>query len=261
MLSHPILLALFLSIVVNLLVFIFAFKFQTDKLTDITYATTFAVIALTFLFWYGDSNNLYQPLIALMPLVWALRLGAYLLKRVMLKGKDHRFDEFRHVWWKFGRFWIIQGVSIWVIALPFIVALSSTPEQANSALQALSFPIGIAIFLIGFLIETVADFQKFKYRSDPSNEGNFMAGGLFSIVRFPNYTGEIMVWLGIFIACIPVLTGLEWATIVSPIWIIGLLVGLSGIPFLEKSNKKRYGHLEDFQTYKKNTKKLLPWIY
>ena len=261
MLANPILVSLFVALVFNILVFIIAFQYQTDKLTDVTYATTFALLAGAMLYLYADFNHPYRLLIAAMPILWAIRLGAYLLRRVLIKGKDHRFDEFRHVWWRFGRFWIIQGLSIWVIALPYIVALGSDIEQAELALQSIGLPIGALIFLLGFLIETIADAQKFKFRLNPDNEGKFMQEGLFSIVRFPNYTGEIMVWTGIFIACIPVLQGLEWATLISPIWIMGLLIGLSGIPFLEASNKKRYGHLEAFQQYKKQTKKLLPGIY
>ena len=261
MLSSPVFLSLLISVGFNLLVFLFAFKYQTDKLTDITYATTFGVIAIALLYLYSDMDHTYRLLLCAMPVIWAIRLGAYLFRRVLIKGKDHRFDAFRHIWWRFGRFWIIQGTSIWVIALPYIVALSSTTEQADAALQSIWLPIGVVVFLIGFLIETIADAQKFKFRSNPENEGKFMAEGLFKIVRFPNYTGEIIVWTGIFMACIPVLQGFEWATIISPIWIVGLLVGLSGIPFLERSNKKRYGHLESFQKYKKETKKLLPGIY
>ena len=261
MLSNPILLSLFVSVAFNLLIFLFAFKYQTDKLTDITYAFTFGLIALVFFYLYHENTHPYRMILAAMPVLWAIRLGAYLFRRVLLKGKDHRFDVFRHIWWRFGRFFIIQGVSIWVIALPYTVALSSTTEQVDYAYQSICLPIGATIFLLGFLIETIADAQKFKFRSDPINEGKFMAEGLFSIVRFPNYTGEIMLWTGIFIATIPVLKGIEWATIISPIWIAGLLIGLSGIPFLERSNQKRYGHLDAFQKYKKDTKKLIPGMY
>lgn len=261
MLSNPILLSLLVSIAFNLFIFVFAYKSQTDKLTDITYAFTFALIALTFLYWYGDTTQGYRLIIAAMPIIWAIRLGSYLFRRVLKKGKDHRFDSFRHIWWKFAGFWILQGLSIWLIALPYIVALSSTAEQATLAMNSILVPLGGGIFLMGLLIETIADAQKFKFRSNPANRGKFMAEGLFSIVRFPNYAGEIMVWTGVFIACIPVLESLEWASIISPLWIIYLLTSLSGIPFLEESNKKRYGHLESFQKYKRETKNLVPGIY
>ena len=88
-----------------------------------------------------------------------------------------------------------------------------------------------------------------------------MSEGLFSLVRFPNYAGEIMVWVGVFIACAPVLSGWEWVTIISPLWITSLLLGISGIPLLEQSNEEKYGHLASFQQYRASTAKLIPGIY
>ena len=261
MLSNPLVLSLIISLAINLVVFVFAYKYQTDKLTDLTYSATFLLITLAFLFGAGNAGHSYRLVIAAMPVLWAIRLGSYLFKRVLTKGTDHRFDEMRPVWWKFGGFWMLQGVSVWVILLPVVVALNATPEQVDNAFLSVALPIGAAIFLFGLLVEAVADAQKFKFKTTPGNEGKFMSEGLFSIVRFPNYAGEIMVWAGIFIACIPVLQGLQWATIISPVWITSLLLGVSGIPLLEQSNEEKYGHLSSFQQYRASTSKLIPGIY
>lgn len=261
MLTNPLLFSLIIAIIFNLIAFLIAFKYQTDKLTDITYATTFMVI--TFSLFFIDKENIspYQLLIGAMPILWAIRLGGYLLTRVMDTGKDHRFDSFRAIWWKFGSFFALQAISIWVIALPYMIALSSTISQENMAFNSVWLPIGGIIFLFGFIVETVADVQKYNFRKNPKNDGQFMDKGLFSIVRFPNYTGEILVWIGIFIACIPVLESGEWASIFSPIWIAILLIKISGIPYLEASNRERYGHLAAFQKYKKETKQLIPGVF
>ncbi len=257
----PILLALIVSVAINLFVFIFAYRLQTDKLTDITYACTFALLAL-FFWWRGmEKYSLFKVALLTMVVIWAIRLGMYLLRRVMLKGKDHRFDAFRHIFVRYLRFWMLQATSIWVIALPYIVGLSATAEEVSMVEQSPLLYIGITIWAVGFLIETIADAQKFKFRMNKVNDGKFMDKGLFSIVRFPNYTGEIFVWVGVFLTLIPILQGVEWATIISPLWIIFLLTSLSGVPFLERSNDKRYGHLPEFQAYRKNTKKMIPYLY
>ena len=83
---------------------------------------------------------------------------------------------------------------------------------------------GMAIWTVGFFVEALADRQKFRFRLNPENVGKFMNNGLFRIVRFPNYSGEIMVWVGIFVVVSPLLEGLEWLSIISPLWIIFLLV-------------------------------------
>lgn len=257
----PILLGLILATSFNLLIFLLAFKLQTDKLTDITYSLTFALLALYFWYTGAGRNEFYKLALMAMPVIWAVRLGTYLLRRVITKGKDHRFDSFRHNFVRFGRFWLLQGVSTWIVSLPAIIGLSASLEEMEVASNSPLMPIGIGIWAVGFIIESIADAQKFNFRMNPANEGKFMAEGLFSIVRFPNYTGEMMCWIGVFLAVIPVLQGMEWASIISPIWISFLLLFLSGIPFLERSNKKRYGHLPEFQTYKKETNKILPFIY
>lgn len=257
----PVLFSLLMAVGVNLLVFIPAYKYQTDKLTDVTYGFSFALVALSTLFLYGDFQQSYYLLMGLMPLLWAVRLGSYLLIRVLRKGKDNRFDDFRQVWWKFGGFWLLQGVSVWLISLPFVVALSITAAQASAALSSVSFPIGLAIFLFGFLVEAVADWQKFTFRNSPANDGKFMSKGLYSIIRFPNYAGEILVWVGIFIAATPILEGFEWLAIIGPLWIVVLLLFVSGVPTLEKANEEKYGHLAAFQRYREETDKLLPGVY
>jgi len=259
--ENPILFSLLLSVGLNFLVFLLAFKLQTDKLTDITYSATFVLLAAYFWTENSSPTHPFFLFLFLMPIVWAIRLGSYLFRRVLIKGRDHRFDEMRPVFIKFGAFWLLQAISVWIIALPFILALNADLIEANKALNSPLLPIGFFLWLVGFLIETIADYQKFHFRQNPQNNGRFMSEGLFSIVRFPNYLGEMLVWVGIFVAIIPILQSWEWLSIISPLWICFLLLKVSGIPYLEASNEKRYGAFKEFQIYKKSTKKIIPGVY
>ena len=106
----PLLTGLGIAIGLNLFVFIFAFRNQTDKLTDITYAITFALLA--GFFWYSadGANDAYKLSLMFMVVIWAIRLGSYLLFRVMIKGKDDRFDEWRNDFKRYLRFWVLNRI-------------------------------------------------------------------------------------------------------------------------------------------------------
>ena len=255
----PIIFALLLSLGINLVSYLIAFALQTDKITDGTYSLTFIVIA-TVLFRQGEGQY-YRILITLMPIMWALRLGTYLVSRIIKKGRDVRFDEMRPVWWRFGGFWLLQAVSVWIISLPFVIALGQSGLIAHEALGELALTIGFIIFLLGWFIEWRADAQKNKFKSNVLNHHQFIATGLYKWVRFPNYLGEILVWVGIFISCTPVLAEWQWISIISPLWIILLLTKISGIPLLIKVQDKKYGQLEAYKSYVKKTKKLVPGVY
>lgn len=215
------------------------------------------LLAISF-FVLNDASGIPKIILLIMVLLWAIRLGTYLFFRIKRIGVDHRFDKMRPVWKRYIRFWILQGASIWIVALPYIIGLTqSAYAPALNTIQT----IGMVIWIIGFNLESIADLQKYKFRNDPNNNGQFMDQGLFSVVQFPNYLGEMMCWIGIFIFVTPYLQGLQWLSIISPIWIMTLLLFISGIPYLVRQSKERYGHMESFQKYSTNTKKLIPFIY
>ncbi|KAH3862758.1 hypothetical protein DPMN_025732 [Dreissena polymorpha] len=68
----------------------------------------------------------------------------------------------------------------------------------------------------------------------------FLCSGLWKVSRHPNYFGEILLWIGIFIISTSVLSYGEWAVVLSPIFISVILLFLSGIPLLEKKADERF---------------------
>ena len=143
-----------------------------------------------------------------------------------------------------------------ILALPIIFLF----EHQQIALHWLHY-VGVSVWLVGWIIETVADIQKFRFRQDEANEGKIIQSGLWAVVQHPNYTGEIMCWIGVFLVTLPSLVGWQWISIVSPLWITILLTKISGIPFLHRTSKKKYGHLESFRKYQAQTKLLIPMVY
>jgi len=102
--------------------------------------------------------------------------------------------------------------------------------------------------------------KKTKFKSNPENKDKFINSGLWKFSRHPNYMGEILLWLGISIISLSSLEGLELATLISPLFTYLLLVYVSGIRILEHNGDKKWGHLDSYKSYKKNTPRLIGFL-
>ena len=118
--------------------------------------------------------------------------------------------------------------------------------------------IGVAMWLFGLVVEATADIQKFRFTQNPVNKGKWIAEGLWSWSRHPNYFGEITIWTGMYIALIATLTNPERIVgLSSPLFIAGILLFATGIPILEKQADERWGKEKAYREYKKRTSELL----
>lgn len=247
------LLALLMSVEINLLFFFLASSFKTDKFTDFTYGLTFIILSLFFLI-RNQTFHFYQVLLTVMVLVWAVRLIAYLLTRILKIKKDTRFDQMREKPLEFLKFWLFQGVTVWVVMLPSIYLLNNLKNKPLNLIMVL----GALIWGLGMVIETVSDWQKFRFKNNPGNKGLWIQSGLWKYSRHPNYFGEMLVWWGVFVFALPFIKGWSWLTILGPIFITFILLFVSGVPLLEKRYDKKYAGNKEYQEYKKSTSLLIP---
>lgn len=237
---------------VNISAYLWAYRRQSDALTDITYSFCFFVLTL-FLLLLRDEVTMPHIVLSGMVFLWAIRLGGFLFYRIHVMGRDRRFDTFRDSPIGFLKFWLLQSVSIWILCWPVITGLTS------NELHSIHYP-ALGLFLIGFFIESIADWQKFRCKQQ-NGENTFITSGLYSRIRHPNYLGEIMVWLSVFIYVMPALAAWQWLAILSPLWLIILLVKISGIPLIEKTNAKRHAGNPTYANYVKKTYRLIPFVY
>ena len=233
---------------INWLAFIPAALAKTERYYDLVGGISYISVTVAAVLLSSDLD-LRAALVAAMVMIWSLRLATFLFKRILKAGNDSRFDDIKVRPVRFLMAWTLQG--LWVL-LTAAAAIAIITGGAREPLGAVGIA-GIAIWACGMLIESIADWQKSKFRDDPDNEGRFINTGLWAWSRHPNYFGEIVLWSGMAIVAIPVLDGWQWATLISPLFVFVLLTRVSGVPALEKKADERWGGQDDYEEYKRRT--------
>jgi steroid 5-alpha reductase family enzyme len=241
------------AFVIQWLAFIPAFMFKTEKFYDLTGTITYLTATVSALLLSG-APGIRSWLVAALVVIWTVRLGSFLFKRVLQSGKDGRFDEIKTSFLSFLMTWTLQG--LWV-SFTLAAALVIITSQDQSPLDAFAV-MGFLIWALGFGFEVVADMQKNDFRLDPANKGKFIHSGLWSWSRHPNYFGEILLWIGVAIVALPVMRGFQWVGLISPIFVYLLITRVSGVPLLEKRADEKWGGQSEYEEYKSSTSILIP---
>lgn len=231
-------------------------KLKTEKFYDLAGSSTFIYLVWQVLSWSGQFNT-RQVIQSSCITAWAARLGLFLFTRVLREGGDSRFNKVRDKPSMMLLFWTIQGLWVYMTTLPTLM-LNTRKENPPLTWKDC---LGWGIWTAGFCIEVVADYQKSVFRSNPANYEKFITTGLWSIARHPNYLGEILLWLGLFLPASSVMHGWQYLSIASPLFVAYLLTRVSGIPIQEIQAKRRWSNDPGFQAYKAKTAKLIPYIW
>jgi len=241
------------AFIIQWIAFIPAFICSTEKFFDLTGSITYCTVIILSVI-LSPKIDIRSILLMILVLIWAVRLGTFLFRRIMREGEDLRFKEIKKSASSFLLTWTLQG--LWV-SFTLAAALAAITTEQREELGIIGL-IGLLVWIIGFGFEAIADYQKNKFRSNPNNKGKFINTGLWSISRHPNYFGEIILWIGIAIIALPTLQGWRLLMLISPVFVILLITRVSGIPILEKRADEKWGGQEDYENYKKSTPVLIP---
>ena len=242
-----------LTFLIQWIVFIPSYLRQTEKYFDLTGSLTYISIITIGLLLSGNYDVRALLLWALV-VVWAVRLGTFLFRRIRRTGRDDRFDELKPSFIRFLNVWTVQA--LWV-TFTMAAALEAITTTVRKGLDVFAVT-GFIIWAIGFSLEVIADNQKSRFAADPANKDKFIAVGLWSRSRHPNYFGEILLWSGVAVIVVPMLAGLQWIVLISPLFVALLLARVSGVPLLEAKADRKWGGRADYEEYKKNTPVLIP---
>ena len=243
----------FISFMLHWTVFVPSYLLKTELFFDITGSICYLAI-LSFAIYNKPNIDFRALIIFFLISIWAIRLGSFLFLRVKRKGLDSRFTIMKTKFWWFLFTWTMSGLWVLITSGPAVAVLTTDVTKAISWMGYL----GIILWVIGFTIEVTADNQKSAFLAKEKNKDNFINSGLWAWSRHPNYFGEILLWFGVSLLALPVLSGLQLVTLVSPVFVYFLLTKISGIPMLEARADKKWGGSPNYIVYKKNTPSLFP---
>ncbi len=229
---------------------------KNNGVADIGYGVAFMIVIAATLLQSPTSNGYLLILIAL-PFIWGLRLASRIYQKNKGKAEDFRYKAWRDewgnsfVWRSYLQIYILQGLVVFIVALPVTLALVYPATVFNITL----FYVGLVLWLVGFFFETVGDYQLDRFIQNPENKGKIMTSGLWKYSRDPNYFGESTMWFGIATISLS-LSSIPFVAVVSPLLITFLLLKVSGVPMLEK----HFAGNPEWEEYQKKTSVFIPLL-
>ncbi len=234
--------------------FLVSLILKRNDVADFAWGLGFILVALVlFLRWSVMLDHL--GIITVLTGIWGTRLALHIGKRLISRGEDSRYLKWRQEWGKsvilrsFLQVFVLQGI------IMFLICFSAAVASVSRGLPlSMSVYVGVFIWALGFIIESVADHQLSEFVVSPENKGHVMQTGLWRYSRHPNYFGEVTQWWGLFVIALSLPFG--WLAVISPLTITAMILFVSGIPLLEE----KYAGRPEFEEYKKKTSIFIPWF-
>ncbi len=198
-----------------------------------------AIAGAVFVHSSGHGDGLRRTLLLVLPLLWGLRLAQHIGRRTVGKPEDPRYEDLlgkakgNQDLYALRMIYALQGILALVIGSPILVG-----GYESGTVGVIAW-LGVAIWLVGVVFETVGDRQMERFRADPANKGQLIQSGLWRYTRHPNYFGDACVWWGIFLVAADAWPGV--LTCYAPILMTLLLTKGSGARILEKHMSRREG--------------------
>jgi steroid 5-alpha reductase family enzyme len=177
-----------------------------------------------------------QTLVAVLIVLWSLRLGLHIRDRVVSTPEDARYAAFRKTWaphFQRRMFGFLQAQGAAGAALLASVAVAAHNPAPGPGLLDL---LGGAVLIIAILGEGLADAQLRAFSREPANKGKVCDVGLWSWSRHPNYFFEWLGWLAYPLIALDLSGQYRWglASLIAPVAMYGILRFGTGVPPLEE---------------------------
>jgi steroid 5-alpha reductase family enzyme len=228
---------------------------KNASIVDVGWAGSLGILAIVYaLRAPGDATRAW--VIASMAAIWALRLAAHLLFRIVGEPEEGRYVELRRQWKtklgvKFLVFFEFQALLAVALSVPFLIPTLN----ASSGLTVIEL-VAVGVWLVAIAGESIADRQLSRFKASPANRGRTCRAGLWNYSRHPNYFFEWLIWVSFALFALSSPWG--WIGLISPALILYFLFKVTGIPATEAQALRSRG--EEYRQYQETTSAFFPWF-
>ncbi len=247
---------LFVDVVATIYVFAFSYITKNSSVYD-PYWSVIPFLIVTYLIIVNPEGNLARQLVlAFLILSWSMRLTANWARGwAGFKHQDWRYSKLSKDTGAF--YWLVSflGIHMFPTILVFMGCIPLFFLIPSS--EPLHFPevLAVLVTILAVLIEWISDEQLIRFKKK-AKKGQYLNTGLWGIVRHPNYFGEILFWLGLFLF-IPA-SGMTEHILFSSFGFIlmVLLFSFISIPMMKKRHLSRR---EGYENYANKVPGLFPY--
>ena len=224
-------------------------------LLDVAWSYGVAILAPIYAV-FSPGEPVRKWLLAAIGVAWSLRLGTYILRRVLRHHprEDVRYETLRKRWPGPGMFLVffeLQAVIVVIFSLPFLfVAFNPAPALRPVEIAGL---ILAAIALAG---EALADWQMQTFKRDTPDKHAVCQRGLWRYSRHPNYFFEALIQAAFFLTALGSPHG--WIALACPVLMLWFLCKVTGIPLTEEHAVRSKG--DAYREYQRTTSAFIPWF-
>lgn len=253
------------AIVLTLVYITYAIHLIIDdsSIIDLVWGAGFGLVAIGLLIFATPKTD-HNVMLAILPILWAVRYSTFIFFRNWGKGEDDRYTDLRRriterkIPWPLFSFFAVYGfqaLSMLIVCLPLVIGMAA-PESTSVGWLSIG---GLLLWIIGFFFEAVGDLQleifKKKHRDfdGPYEEKPVLSSGLWRYTRHPNYFGNACMWWGIGLIALAAPWG--WIGLIGSAYMNFALVFLTG----KANNERKMNKRPAYRQYIENTSGFFPW--
>ncbi|MCR4880104.1 MAG: DUF1295 domain-containing protein [Bacilli bacterium] len=242
----------FMDVIATIIIWVFSIFLKNTSLYDPYWSLTPWVIA-TYLMIHLRISNVYTFIVYIVFSIWSWRLTI----NWMITFDDIYWEDWRYKMYREKLHPVIyEGLNLLGLQMmPTVLVYSGLLPLLVMIVNGANIYAIIGVFIIfaGILFEFFADHQMHSYLKS-SKEKKVCYVGLWKYTRHPNYLGENLIWIGLYVSLVVSLPQ-YWYLFYGALLIL-LLFEFVSIPMMEK---RQIGRRPDYLDYQKTTPRLVPF--